>query len=152
VEFSLEISGEGDVMPGGLPRLRSSPEAGAIRGGKIRRKDTRLSGDEALGALEDRYERIKALAEWMRKEIPPSPGLKYRDFQSRWKSLLFPEPVPGTERPPVHKALPEELRPLRDSGVLERDWEECGEWVFLVYAWKNIFAAPESGGLVLRSE
>jgi hypothetical protein len=114
--------------------------------------DTRLSGEEAQRALEDRYGRIKALAEWMRGEIPPSPGLTYRDFQSRWRPLLFPKSPPRAERPPGYGALPEELRSLWDSGVLKRDWEECGEWVFLVYAWKNIFAAPESGGLILRSE
>ncbi|MDR2135974.1 MAG: hypothetical protein LBO76_05090 [Treponema sp.] len=171
VEFSLELSGEGGFVPkeGGL-RLASRPEPLRILGGKIRWKDARLSGEDALRALEGRYERIRALAGWMRRqEAPAFVGQDLRDFRAYWKPRLFPELVPKADRPrsytgrgPMARAeqarwdtaytvalLPEELRPLRDSGALKRDWEECGEWIFLEYAWEDVFAALENGGLTV---
>jgi hypothetical protein len=33
--------------------------------------------------------------------------------------------------------LPEDLRILRDSGSLLRDWEEAFDWICFEYAWKN---------------
>jgi hypothetical protein len=174
VEFSLELSGEGEFIPaegGAGLRLKSRPSPLGILGGRIRLDDTRLSGDGALRVLKDRRERIRALSGWMREqELPVSGDFRdFRDFQAYWKPLLLPELVPEAERPgaygggPRVKAervkwdtaytmalLPEELRPLRDSGALKRDWEECGEWIFLEYAWENVFADLESGVRLLK--
>ncbi|MDR2746183.1 MAG: hypothetical protein LBB77_01950 [Treponema sp.] len=176
VEFSLILFGEGAFIPGdgGAFTLRLKPptEAALISGGKIRREGTLLSGEEALRALNNRYERIQALAEWMRQGDAPAGSLE--DFESYWKPLLLPELVPRKKRPPLYgvgddarwvtaeqvrwnaayteKILPEELRSLRDSGTLKRDWEESREWIFLIYAWDRIFNTLETSAVELRKK
>ncbi|MDR3146413.1 MAG: hypothetical protein LBU21_09050 [Treponema sp.] len=174
VEFSLELVGEGEFIPEqGELRLSSRPEPVGILGGKIRWKDTRLSGEDARRALNNRYERIRALAAWMgEQEAPESLSGNARDFYAYWKPRLLPELVPRAERPwnyaeggprvtaeqvawntdYTRVLLPEELWPLRDSGTLKRDWEECGEWIFLEYAWESVFAALENGGVIVMKE
>jgi hypothetical protein len=173
VEFSLTLSGGGTFISraGGVSTLRLRPptEAALIAGGQIRRGGTLLSGEDALRALNNRYDRIRALAEWMRGEDAPAKAAgRLEDFEAHWKPILLPELVPRRKRPRLYNAggtrvtaeqvrwntaytetlLPEELRFLRDSGTLKRDWEESRQWIFLVYAWDRIFntletAAPE---------
>jgi hypothetical protein len=179
VEFSLALSGGGTFIAreGGLSTLRLRPptEAALISGGRISRAGTRLSGEDALGALKNRYERIQVLAEWMRRrEVPPRVTGSVGDFDTYWKPLLLPELVPRKKRPPRYDAgedarwvraedirwnaaytemlLPGELRSLRDSGTLKRDWEESREWIFLVYAWDHIFNTLETSAVGLRKK
>ncbi|MDR3173022.1 MAG: hypothetical protein LBU19_02120 [Treponema sp.] len=177
VEFSLALSGGGTFISGGSGvstlRLRPPTEAALISGGKIRRGGTLLSGDDARRALNNRYDRIQALAEWMRQEeAPPQAAGRLEDFEAHWKPLLLPELVPRKKRPLLYntgddarwvraeqirwntayteKILPEELRFLRDSGTLKRDWEESREWIFLIYAWDHIFNTLETSAVELR--
>ncbi|MDR0400964.1 MAG: hypothetical protein LBH51_08485 [Treponema sp.] len=177
VEFSMALSGGGSFIPRGGGdfdlRLSLSPEPGPITGGEIKREGTRLFGEDALRALHNRYERIQALAEWMGgQDAPREAAGGLEDFDAYWKVLLLPELVPAKKRPPAYSAapdgpwataeqvrwhtaytegiLPEELRPLRDSGTLKRDWEESRDWIFLVYAWDRIFSALEAPAAVLQ--
>jgi hypothetical protein len=177
VEFSLALSGAGafNSGEGGLftLSLKAPVEAVLISGGRISRGGARLSGEEALRALNNRYERIQALAEWMRlRDAPAEASGGIGDFDAYWKPLLLPELVPRKKRPPQYgagadarwvwaeqvrwnaayteKLLPEELRSLRDSGTLKRDWEESRQWIFLVYAWDRIFNALEANRVVQK--
>jgi hypothetical protein len=179
VEFSLALSGGGTFIAreDGLSTLRLRPptEAALISGGRISRGETRLSGEEALRALNNRYERIQALAGWMRRRDVPLPVYsRIEDFDSYWKPLLLPELVPGKKRPPLYRAgedirwvraedlrwnanyteklLPEELWSLRNSGTLKRDWEESRQWIFLIYAWDHIFNTLETSAVGLRKK
>jgi hypothetical protein len=179
VEFSMVLSGRGTFISrdGGVSTLRLKPptDAALISGGKIRRAGTLLSGEDALRALNNRYERIRALTEWMRQgEAPPQAAGSLENFESYWKPLLLPELVPRKKRPRLYSAgeglrrvtaeqvrwntaytekiLPEELRSLRDSGTLKRDWEESREWIFLIYAWDHIFNTLETSAVGLRKK
>ena len=167
-EFTLDLSGAGSFSGEGPRRfLRlETPEPVQISGGKIRHKDSRLGGREALTALRNRYERISALTEWMRGREAPGTGaegagpaiLDPKAFEARWKGELLPELVPAKKRPPEYAAagervrgedvlwnaaytralFPEELWPLRDTGALLRDWEEALAWIRLAYYWEYL--------------
>jgi hypothetical protein len=153
-EFTLDLSGTGQFIPGeGRFRLRAPPEPVQIRAGNIGQKDERISGDRALVALRNRYERILALTEWMRSQGAPL-FEDARAFENYWKPLLLPELVPGKKRPPDWKTgdtrwvraedvrwntqytrafFPESLWALRDSGALLRDWAEALPWIYFEY-------------------
>jgi hypothetical protein len=177
VEFSMDLSGGGNFVTrsdkSASLRFRPPTEAVKISGAKIRRIGTHLSGTEAITALNNRYDRIQALTEWMRKRDVPRPVTQnLRDFESYWKPFLLPELVEHEKRPRFYgegastrwvraeqikwnatyteRILPEELRPLRDSGTLKRDWEESYEWIFLIYAWENIFNTQEISSEALQ--
>jgi hypothetical protein len=178
VEFRLDLAGEGKfVVRNGTATLRLKPPTEPLRisGGKIRRGDNHIAGADALTALNNRYERIIALSEWMRGRKVPEPAARnLRDFQSYWKAYLLPELVPAELRPKAYetgeatrwvtaeqvkwnatyteRTLPEELRPLRDSGTIKRDWEESSEWIFLVYAWDHIFNTLETTSVAVQKK
>jgi hypothetical protein len=179
VEFSLALSGGGTFIPRGAGnaslRLRPPTEPALISGGNILREGTRLSGEEALRALNNRYERIQVLTGWMRqRKVPLRVTGGIEEFDSYWKPILLPELVPEKKRPQSYNAgtgvswvtaeqvrwnaayteqtLPEELRPLRDSGTLKRDWEESRDWIFLVYAWDHIFNTLETSVITLQKK
>jgi hypothetical protein len=179
VEFSAALSGGGVFISesggGAALRLAAPEEPALISGGKIRREGTVLAGEEALTALNIRYERIRALAEWMRRQDAPGRAAgRVEDFEAYWKPLLLPELVPAKQRPRHYETgtavrwaaaeqvrwntayteqiLPEELRPLRDSGTLKRDWEESRDWIFLVYAWDRIFHTLEASAIILQKK
>jgi hypothetical protein len=161
-EFTLELSGAGTfVRSGGAAVLAfaAPPEPVQISSGKIRRNETRITGDEALTSLRNRYERILALTEWMRgrEGVPAFTGRN--SFEAYWKPVLLPETVLPNKRPAAWKnagarwvraedlrwnaaytenLFPEELRILRDSGALLRDWEEALEWIYFEYSWERI--------------
>ncbi|MDR1059014.1 MAG: hypothetical protein LBL43_05650 [Treponema sp.] len=164
-EFSMELpgtlslDGAGDVL---TLTFYEVPEGALISGGKIRHKNMKISGPEALGALRNRRERILALTGWM-KEFPNPPAFgDAADFERYWKPRLFPERVPRWRRPAEWKGVqgrwqregdlrwnldysdryfPEELRPLRNAGALLRDWEEASGWIYLEYQWEGFFAS-----------
>jgi hypothetical protein len=181
-EFSLAVSGHGTAVfqdesvsllaGGALEKLE-------ITGGKIRLDARRLGGDEALGSLRNRHERIRALTEWMkdpdRVPLELQPGLQAsssrESFEKHWKPLLLPEITGRKERPEAFTShngpwvraehiswntgytaalLPEELAEYRNSGALLRDWEETVEWIYLEYAWERIFQVLQADGINLR--
>jgi hypothetical protein len=160
--FTLDLSGAGTfVTSQGAAVLSFSapPEPVQISSGKIRRNETRIAGDEALGLLRNRYERILALTEWMRNREGAPPYYSPASFDAYWRPILLPETVSKKKRPAgwtaenarwvraedvkwnaayTESLLPEELRILRDSGSLLRDWEEAFEWICFEYAWERI--------------
>jgi hypothetical protein len=158
-EFEFEAAGGGVwktatgtaylALDGPVEKLR-------ISGGQIKRGETRLSGAEALTALNNRQERIGALAAWMKERGAPA-FAGQKDFEAYWKPVLLPEMVARRDRGPEFSAagdyvraedvnwntawteslFPEDLRPLRESGSLLRDWEEAVTWMFFEYEWDN---------------
>jgi hypothetical protein len=164
-EFTLDLSGTGQFTPGDARfRLHAAPEPVRIREGKIRQDAERISGDRALTVLQNRYERILALTEWMHGRNPPL----FEDsgaFESYWKPLLLPELVPGKKRPPAWNAggalwragdvwwntrytrdlFPEPLWLLRDSGALLRDWEEALLWIYFEYEREGFMESLQRG-------
>ncbi|GHV89017.1 hypothetical protein AGMMS50267_13770 [Spirochaetia bacterium] len=165
-EFSRELLGEGRFWVNGLSAtftLLGTPSVLDIGAGKIRRNTTRITGAQALTALRNREERIYAITGWMREWLESHEkdrrftGLE--DFEGYWKPILFPETLRATQRPVAWTAegaewtrgedirwnktytaalLGEELRPIRDSGTLFRDWEEAAAWIYYQFAWDYI--------------
>jgi hypothetical protein len=161
-EFTRGLSGGGVFRAAGnraALRLEGPVEVLDITGGKIRQKDTRLIGDQALQALRNREDRIAALIHWMysREKVPVFTG--WKSFEKYWKPILFPELVSQGKRPETWNAtgavwtraegvrwnvtyteflFPEELHKLRNSGALLRDWEEALSWIYLEYEWDRI--------------
>jgi hypothetical protein len=162
-EYTLELSGGGVFRVTGkaaLLKLESPVEPVNITGGKIRRENTRLTGGEALTALRNRSERILSLTEWMRSRQEVPDFQDEAEFEKYWKPLLLPELVSAKDRPPAWNAenahwtraedilwntdytqamFPEDLRKVRDSGTLCRDWEEALGWIYFAYEWENLF-------------
>jgi hypothetical protein len=159
-EFTLDLSGTGrlTVRDRTYTLTLTRLEGLDISRGRIRRGDARISGSEALTALRNRRERIAALVEWM--YLAGTPDFTGRKaFESYWKPVLFPERVFRKKRPPGYEKIealwvrdgdlrwnaaytaevfPEELRPIRDSGAMFRDWEEAAAWIYLAYEWDAI--------------
>lgn len=172
-EYTLDISGTGTLVLGETEAVLSvprPPDAVGISRGRIHRYDTRITGTEALTNLRNRRERILALTGWMASREDAPAGLDRKGFEKYWKPILFPEMVRGGKRPPewrretarwawaedirwnldyTARVFPEELRAVRNSGTLLRDWEEAPGWIYLEYEWERIFA-PLSGGITLR--
>jgi hypothetical protein len=161
-EYSMELSGEGTFTAneaGAVFSLEPELERVQISQGKIRRYDTRITGVEALTNLRNRGQRIDALVEWMEVQERPSDVHDRKSFENYWKPVLFPEICAKRKRPPdwqmdgdiwaraedirwnqsyTARLFPEELRPVRDSGTLLRDWEEALEWIYLQYEWETL--------------
>jgi hypothetical protein len=195
-EYRLGLSGSGHLVLGETTATLSIPDeiiTVDISSGRIRRFDTRITGNEALTSLGNRRERILALTEWMNavpesenftteygypadsledteeeeKNILELPGrhqkkpgdLSRDDFEKYWKAVLFPEMVSKKKRPEgwkqdgdswaraedirwnlsyTERVFPEELRNIRNSGTMLRDWEEAFEWIYVEYAWSHI--------------
>ncbi|MDR3336479.1 MAG: hypothetical protein LBT16_04675, partial [Treponema sp.] len=139
-----------------------------ISAGRIRRNDTRLTGAEALTALRNRQARVDALKGWMDAYLAgKDSGRAFQNqdaFEKYWRSILFPEMVSSRKRPPewaaagqgsegevwqtgedvrwnrnyTALAFPEELRELRNSGTMLRDWEESLSWIYYQFEWDSI--------------
>jgi hypothetical protein len=166
----MELSGAGTFLAdetGAVFSLEPELERVQISHGKIRRYDTRITGNDALTSLRNRAERIAALAEWMAGQEgaedetvrPAARSLDRKAFEKYWKPALFPEICAKKQRPPgwqsdgdawikaegirwnqsyTGRLFPEALRPIRDSGTLLRDWEEAFEWIYLQYEWETL--------------
>jgi hypothetical protein len=164
--FTMELSGAGVFLNAGGQRMmltiQNPVEPVNIIRGKIRRDETRLTGEEALSALRNRQERINALCEWMRSRENTPRFRNQTEFENYWKPILLPEMLQPGERAPGWKeegaqwqrgediswnssytlaAFPENLWKVRDSGTLLRDWEEAIDWIFFIYEWEDIFSA-----------
>jgi hypothetical protein len=162
-EFKLDIAGEGKLVYGdktaSISVHHDSVEQIQISFARIKRYDTRLSGNEALTLLRNRHERIKSITEWMNSRETPPPKMDADDFEKRWKPILFPEIVPKRKRPKdwqqqndqwnraesvrwnksyTERVFPEELREIRDSGTMLRDWEEALDWIYNEYEWSRL--------------
>jgi hypothetical protein len=175
-QFSLALSGQGEFLPQGgnaAVRLTGPVEGLDITGGKIRLDERRLNGEEALVSLRNRYERIKALGDWMKSQsdVPLTASENREYFEKYWKPLLLPEIIRSGRRPGSFKnrdgpwvraeyvswnagytedLFPAELADYRNSGALLRDWEETVEWIYLEYAWDRIFQILREEGISLK--
>jgi len=130
-----------------------------ISKGRIHRYDSRITGNDALTALRNRKDRVSATVSWMKsvQNVPELSSLD--DFDEHWKPILFPEMVSKKKRPKdwlqendiykraddinwnsgyTERTFSEELRPVRDSGTMLRDWEEALPWMYMEYKWENI--------------
>jgi hypothetical protein len=172
-EYSLELFGTGTLtreIDQVTLSVREAPETAELVRGRIHRYDTRITGDEALTGLRARRSRILALVEWMAGRENTPKGLDRKDFEQYWKPILLPEMVSAKKRPELwlrpddlwieaedirwntgytERNFPEELRPIRNSGTLLRDWEEALDWLYLEYEWEE-FAASLSREHILR--
>ncbi|MCL1814873.1 MAG: hypothetical protein FWG27_03500 [Treponema sp.] len=161
-EFTLDLTGEGTITAADKDMLTVSVsfiEVIDMAEGRIRRGDVRISGSEALDALKNRRERIEALTEWMHAQNGEEIFSDQKIFENYWKPILLPELCSAKKRPALYQSngaqrvhdgdvrwntaytallFPEELRPLRDSGSLLRDWEEAAAWIYLSYEWNSI--------------
>jgi hypothetical protein len=134
---------------------------------KIRYYDQYLTGDTALTRFGNRWDRIQAATTaitqhfgqlWFAYTVPSRKlwGSRPATFQESVRCWLFPE-VYGYAAPPskhpVHwgedvpwntdysaATFAENLRPVRDSGTLLRDFEESPELWRLCYVWPSLWA------------
>jgi hypothetical protein len=166
-EFSLDIIGRGVFKVWkNYAKLELEPliERLDISKGRILYAHSRLSGFQAIAALEHRHRRIIDLTRWM-LNCPRIPDFKnQKAFERYWFPILFPELVSPRERLPLWKMedavwnragnvrwnktytdilLPPELKSLRNSGTLLRDWEEALGWIYLFYEWDTVVKALE---------
>ena len=130
-----------------------------ISSGRIRRFNTFITSGDALSALRNRNERILSIVEWMNTIKDAPNGQTIKDFKKYWKLLLFPEIVCNKQRTVdwfqendrfalvediywntgyTERVFPEELIPIRNSGMLLRDWEEALSWIYMEYELENI--------------
>jgi hypothetical protein len=150
----LDISG-GRVLRGGV-RITGNEALTALR-----------NREERIAAL------VSWMASRLEGEGSP-PGFEDQAaFAEFWEPILFPETVPAKKRPPewadaagngrgrrqrggdiawsvdyTEALFPpetaENLRPVRNSGTLLRDWEEALSWIFYQFEWDAIMASLSS--------
>jgi len=166
-QFTWAVSGTGSFNitdaagDGAVFRLQAAPERLGMReeDAALRRRDTRLAGQEARSVLRDREERIAALVRWM--HTLPAARLVTAPVEIGWTAFLFPERVPKDWRPSGWKrkktawvwgeelrwdrryteaVFPPDLWEARNSGALWRDWEEGAAWILLEYRWEALAA------------
>ncbi|MDR1095588.1 MAG: hypothetical protein LBL31_04310 [Spirochaetaceae bacterium] len=70
-----------------------------ITRGALKRDDTVITGTEALGILQNRLDRIDALAAWMAQSGYARPFAGRKDFEEYWRAILLPETVSRKKRP-----------------------------------------------------
>ncbi|MCL2044713.1 MAG: hypothetical protein FWG89_11310 [Treponema sp.] len=163
-EYSLDLAGQGNLVLGettAILSINSPIETGQIFWGRIRRYDTRITGNEAVTGLQGRHERLLSLAEWMNAREDTPAILIRKDFEQYWKPILFPELVSRRQKPHgwqqesdewvtaedirwntgyTERVFPEELWRIRNSGAMLRDWEEALEWMYNEYEWERLIS------------
>ncbi|MCL2066609.1 MAG: hypothetical protein FWG99_03995 [Treponema sp.] len=173
-EFNLELSAVGRFLIGVESAIISIPteiETVQISAGRIHRYDTRITGDEALTSLRNRNDRIAALCEWIRGKTDTTESVSKREFEREYKPVLFPETVSKKLRPAgwqrdsdswvraesirwntgyTERIFPAELRQIRNTGTLLRDWEEALDWIYLEYEWENIKRMLSHGTILYK--
>jgi len=160
-EYTLDLSGVGELLLAETASLSIGREIEPVQisDGRIHRYDTRIVGSDALTSLRNRRERIVSTVEWLQKTEGAPTGLTVKNFEKYWKPLMFPEMVSKRKRPNgwlqegdvfisaeeikwnvsyTERVFPEELRQIRNSGTMLRDWEEALLWIYLEYEWENI--------------
>jgi hypothetical protein len=180
-EYRMDIIGGGRIVLSGqsvVLSVHDEAEIIQISSGRIRRYDTRITGNEALASLRNRHERIQALAEWMNSQrmnsLENAPVFTdVKKFERHWKPVLFPEAVPKRKRPAqwqqendlwtkaedikwnssyTERNFPQELRAVRDSGTMLRDWEEALEWIIIKYEWTRIWERLSEENIFTRKK
>jgi hypothetical protein len=159
-EYTMDMAGTGSLTLGETAVLTIDDEIEQVQisGGRIQRFDTRIVGSEALTNLRNRRERVAATVEWMASLNGPK-GQSLENFDQYYKPLLFPEMAKRKHRPKgwlqegdvrvkaedirwntgyTDRVFPEELKNVRNSGTLFRDWEDALSWIYLEYEWENI--------------
>jgi len=165
-EYTLDLAGDGVLLlkperpnETAVLKINEEFETVQITSGRIHRYDTRITGAEALTGLRNRRERIKAVTEWM-SAFEDAPAVQsISGFEKHWKPILLPEAVSKKKRPSgwsvegdifiktedirwntsyTDRIFPEDIKPVRNSGTLLRDWEEALSWFYLEYEWDNI--------------
>lgn len=149
----------------------AAPEWEYLESAAIRYRDDVLRGEEALSLLDRRYGRIRVAADFLKEELdrPYYPLFRTKKkkpaadaFFPPASRLLFPEVYGyagggGFGRPEKadllraegitwnaaysRERIREDLREVRDSGTLFRDWEEAAELFYLLYIWDELWAA-----------
>jgi len=161
-EFSLQLLGGGKLAINDSSfdfDITEEIEGIQITQGRIHRYDTRITGDEAVTALRNRFERVLALTEWMLTVEGAPKNQSLKEFEKHWKPLLVPEAVTSRNRPEgwrqegdvfiraedirwntsfTERVFPQELWLVRNTGTLLRDWEEAISLIYMRYEWKNI--------------
>ena len=176
-EFSLQIMGTGRLRLGDIAtqqlasfELIEEIEFSSLKSARIQRYDTRLTGDDAVASLRARYDRITSLVEWM-LSLDMQKDQVIKDFEKSWKSFLFPEIVTQKNRPEnwqqegdisvkaedinwntnyTERVFSEELKDVRNSGTLLRDWEESLSWIYMFYEWENIISILSNQNILTK--
>lgn len=151
------ISGSFDLAQRGAVwqvLIKEAPEIYAPFVVTIRYYDDYLSGDKALEQFTWRWNRIEAYAKFLRSRFDAS----WFSDQKRVRRFLFPE-LYGYDQPhsPHHaavtvdsiswntdytkEAFPENLRTLRDSGTMLRDFEESEALWDLAFRWSDLWTS-----------
>jgi hypothetical protein len=167
LEGDINVSGMGSLDDTGEFSINGEVSINGVTQGSIRRRDRHISGEYAVTELRNRSERIAALSDWMKEYSAPRgesalTPLEY--FENYWQPILLPETVTAKSRPArfnelniaggdanytysegikwnstyTQELLPEQLRSLRDSGSLLRDWEEAAAWFYIYCNWDTI--------------
>jgi hypothetical protein len=163
-EFTMDVSASGTFIANGNNaslQINNPIEVINISSGKIRYNDERLIDDSAMRSLNNRYERISALVEWMKTQQNVPTFKDEKSFESYWKPIIVPEIVSAKKRPSTwnktdtewnraddinwnvtytQKIFPEELHVYRNTGALLRDFEEALGWMYLEYQWNDLCA------------
>jgi hypothetical protein len=144
-------------------RIVEPPAIGGVKSAKVRYMDSFLSGDQAIEAVRHRMERIEAAVMVWREdehtwfERPLKEKRRFardrgRNFADTAGPVFFPEvygyPSGSWKEGPWARGdgrnwdtaytasrFPEQLRDVRDSGTLYRDWEEGLHLWYLVAQW-----------------
>lgn len=148
-------------------RAESPVRADYAASGAIRYRDTRLTGEDGSDAISRRINRISAAVEFLSdalesEEYPrftvEKRKVREQTFEYRAGQLLFPEQYgypAGTAKSEnrnaytrgegirwdtgySEKQIPENLREVRNTGTLYRDWEETGELFYYIYVLENL--------------
>ncbi|GHU41133.1 hypothetical protein FACS1894190_08850 [Spirochaetia bacterium] len=166
-EYYVQINGTGYYCPEGEESFVLDDIGGKskISEGSIRRQDSRFYGNEAKDLLRSRALRITAVTDWMKEqEIQTDKKITtQKEFEKYWQPLLFPETVSSKKQSELYKNnkekfkitnilsdeykwnqtytglyFPDELKEVRNSGTLYRDWEEAVSWFYMEYQWETI--------------
>jgi hypothetical protein len=158
-DVELDIAGQGIVLEGYGFQIYQPLELLQVSGGAILHNTVHFDGEEALNQLQARFERIQSLTAWMHSNQNLPAFDSYEAFESFWLPVLIPETLPAQARPSywttygsefrtasdiswnvryTEAFFPEELRDLRNSGTLLRDWEEASRWIYVAYRWNDI--------------
>jgi hypothetical protein len=161
-EFTMDVSASGTFAVSGNTaslQINNPIEVINISSGKIRYNDERLVDDAALRSLNNRYERILALVEWMKAQPNVPVFTSEKHFSSYWQPIILPESLSAKKRPSswskedtewnyaddinwnvtyTKKIFPEDLHIYRNSGALLRDFEEAISWIYLEYDWNDL--------------
>jgi len=159
-EYTSELYGSGLLILREISTIEiiEHPFQVQITNSRIQRYDTRITGSDAVNAMRNRRDRITSLAHWMLTKTNIT-GQSIKEFEDFWKPVLLPEMVINNKRPEgwrqtddiflaaqdiswntgyTERVFPPELKPVRDSGTLLRDFEEALSLIYLEYEWENL--------------